>query len=53
MLEELGHEVVGDNVAVDGWVAEALEVFEVVGGGFVLEDGEFGLTGPLSELAGC
>ena len=57
MTKEGGHQFVGDDIAVDGRVCEALEVFDFIGccfelngSGFVLDHGEFQLTGPLSEF---
>jgi len=57
MTNEGGHQLVGDDIAVDVRVAEALEVFDLIGrcfeldgSGFGFDHGEFQLTGPLSEF---
>ena len=58
MLDELVHQVVGDDITVDGWVTKALEVFDLIGSSFdldgaglVFDDGKFQLTSPLAEFA--
>jgi hypothetical protein len=57
MTKEGGHQLGGDDIAVDGSVAEALEVFDFIGccfeldgSGFVFDHGKSQLTGPLSEF---
>ena len=57
MLEELGHFVVGDDIALDGRIAEASEVFDFIdccfeldGAGFVFNGEEIPLSPPLLKF---
>ena len=57
MPQELSHHAIGNNIAVDNSIRETLKVFNLIRGcleldspGYVLDHGEFQLTGPLSEF---
>jgi len=57
LTKEGGHQLVGDDVAVDGTVAEAFKVFDFIdcgfdldGAGFVFNDEEIPLSPPLLKF---
>ena len=57
MTKEGGHQLVGDDIAVDGWIPYHLEVFDFIdrgfdldGAGFVFNDDEIRLSAPLLKF---